>query len=247
MKYEKIFDELNKKQTIDKEKLYNLYKRIYSNKNTRSFDNMIAYLKSNNIITELGKNKYSIVTKEIYRYSEKEEIEKKIYKFLIKEYTRINFIVWNTKALNDFTLHYVMKNFIIVETPKYAIDMFVAVLKDSLPKKYTIITQNMLNLNRDMYMNEENIIVVKPLRVKSPLDNIDDKKVISIEKIMVDLYIDKLYLYYQGKELQIIYENIFEKYDINMRKLLNYAKLRMKIEIYKKYLNNLNIPEIYKY
>ena len=69
---------------------------------------------------------------------------------------------------------------------------------------------------------------------------------ISIEKIMVDLYIDKLYLHYQGRELRTIYENIFEKYDINMRKLLNYAKLRMKIEIYKNYLSSLNIPKIYK-
>ena len=96
-------------------------------------------------------------------------------------------------------------------------------------------------------MNDEKLIVIKPLRVKSPLENIDNKKVISIEKIMVDLYIDKLYLYYQGKELQTIYENIFEKYDINMKRLLNYANLRMNIEIYKKYLNNLNIPQIYKY
>ena len=63
---------------------------------------------------------------------------------------------------------------------------------------------------------------------------------------MVDLYVDKLYLHYQGRELQTIYENIFEKYDINMRKLLNYANLRMKIEIYKNYLNSLNIPKIYK-
>ena len=96
-------------------------------------------------------------------------------------------------------------------------------------------------------MHDEKLIVIKPLRVKSPLENIDNKKVISIEKIMVDLYIDKLYLYYQGKELQTIYENIFEKYDINMKRLLNYANLRMNIEIYKKYLNNLNIPQIYKY
>ena len=32
-----------------------------------------------------------------------------------------------------------------------------------------------------------------------------------------------------------------------MKKLLNYANLRMNIEIYKKYLNNLNIPQMYKY
>lgn len=247
MKYVKMIDKLSKKKTIDKEKLYELYKKVYDNENTRSFDNMIAYFKSNNVITELEKDKYAIITKEIYKYSEKEEEERKIYKILNNEYPKINFIVWNTKILNDFTLHYVMKNFIVVETEKYAIEMFVTLLKDKLSKKYTIITQDMLNLNRDMYMSDENIIVIKPLRVKSPLENINNKKVISIEKIMVDLYIDKLYLYYQGKELQTIYENIFEKYDINMRKLLNYANLRMKIEIYKKYLNNLNIPKIYKY
>ena len=139
-----------------------------------------------------------------------------------------------------------MKNFIIVETEKYAINIFVSVLKDNLPKRYTIVTQDLLNMNRDMYLSDENIIVVKPLRAKSPLDNIDNRKEISIEKIMVDLYIDKLYLHYQGRELRTIYENIFEKYDINMRKLLNYAKLRMKIEIYKNYLSSLNIPKIYK-
>jgi hypothetical protein len=247
MKYKKIIDIINKEQIIDKEEMYSLYQKIYKNENIRSFDNMITYFKSNNIMNELEKNKYSVITKGIYKYSEKEEAESRIYKLLYKEYPKINFIVWNTKILNDFTLHYVMKNFIVVETEKYAIDLFVEVLKENLPKKYTIITQDMLNLNRNIYMNDENLIVIKPLRVKSPLENIDNKKVISIEKIMVDLYIDKLYLYYQGKELQTIYENIFEKYDINMKKLLNYANLRMNIEIYKKYLNNLNIPQIYKY
>lgn len=247
MKYKKIIDIINKEQIIDKEELYSLYQKIYKNENIRSFDNMITYFKSNNIMNELETNKYSIITKGIYKYSEKEEVESRIYKLLQKEYPKINFIVWNTKILNDFTLHYVMKNFIVVETEKYAIDLFVEVLKENLPKKYTIITQDMLNLNRNIYMNDEKLIVIKPLRVKSPLENIDNKKVISIEKIMVDLYIDKLYLYYQGKELQTIYENIFEKYDINMKRLLNYANLRMNIEIYKKYLNNLNIPQIYKY
>ena len=247
MKYKKIIDIINKEQIIDKEEMYSLYQKIYKNENTRSFDNMITYFKSNNIMNELEKNKYSVITKGIYKYFEKEEAESRIYKLLYKEYPKINFIVWNTKILNDFTLHYVMKNFIVVETEKYAIDLFVEVLKENLPKKYTIITQDMLNLNRNIYMNDEKLIVIKPLRVKSPLENIDNKKVISIEKIMVDLYIDKLYLYYQGKELQTIYENIFEKYDINMKRLLNYANLRMNIEIYKKYLNNLNIPQIYKY
>lgn len=240
MKYVKIVNEINMKQKIDREQLYDLYIKTYTNDNIRSFENMLSYLKRNNILTELEKAKYKIVSKEIYKYSEKEE-EKRIYKILYNEYPKINFIIWNTKSLNDFTLHYVMKNYIIVEVEKLAIDLFITLLKDKMPQKYTIITQDILNSNRDLYMNDENIIVVKPLRVKSPLDNIENKKVISIEKIMVDLYVDKLYLFYQGKELQTIYENIFEKYDINMKRLLNYAELRMNIEEYKKYLKSMNI------
>lgn len=246
MRYVKIINKINKKQNINKEQLYNLYKKIYKNDNIRSFDNMIAYLKKNNALTELEKDQYIIVTKKIYRYSEKEE-EKKIYKIIYNEYPKINFIVWNTEKLNDFTLHYVMKNYVIVETEKIAIELIINLLKEKMPKKYTIVTQDILNSNRDLYMNDQNIIVVKPLRVKSPLDCIESKKVISIEKIMVDLYIDKLYLFYQGKELQTIYENIFENYDINMKRLLTYAKLRMNIDEYKKYLKALNIQKYIKY
>lgn len=240
MKYVKILNKINKKKNIDKEQLYSLYKNIYKNENIRSFDNMLSYLKKNNILTELEKDKYKIVTKGIYKYNQKEE-EKRIYKILYHEYPKINFIVWDTKNLNDFTLHYVMKNYIIVEVEKLAIDLFITLLKEKMPKKYNIITQDILISNRDLYVNDENIIVVKPLRVKSPLDHMENKKVVSIEKIMVDLYVDKLYLFYQGKELQTIYENILKKYDINMKRLLNYAKLRMNIEEYKKYLESINI------
>lgn len=247
MKYAKIIEKIHreKKKILEKEQLYQLYVEIYKNENIRSFDNMITYLKRNNIITELEKNKYIIITKEVYKYNEKEE-EEKIYKTIYKEYPKINFIVWNTRILNDFTIHYVMKNYIIVEVEKIVIDLVISLLKEKMPKKYTIVTQEILNSNMDLFISDENIIVVKPLRVKSPLNNMNNKKVISIEKVMVDIYIDKLYLFYQGKELQTIYENIFEKYDINMRKLLNYANLRTKIELYKEYLKTLNIPKEYQ-
>lgn len=45
MTYVKIIDKINKKQNIDKERLYNLYIKTYKNDNIRSFDNMLSYLK----------------------------------------------------------------------------------------------------------------------------------------------------------------------------------------------------------
>lgn len=239
MKYKKMINEINNMNFFDKKQVYNLYKKIYKNNNVRTFENMMSYLRSENIFIESDNQKYKKITKSIYKYNF-DETENKIYKTLSKEYSKINFIVWNTKILNDFTLHYVMKNYIIVEVEKSLIDLFINLLKEKMSKKYTIITQDILNDNRNLYVNDENIIVIKPLRVKSPLDNIENKKIISIEKIMVDLYVDKLYLYYQGKELQTIYKNILDKYDVNLKRLLNYAKLRMNIEKYNEYLLLIN-------
>ena len=247
MKYEKIIEKINNKQnkTVDKEKILEWYYLFYKNYNNRTFENMIAYLKINHIMTELEKDKYIAVTKPIYKYNEN-DIDKRVYTLLNKEYSKINFIVWNTEVINEFTQHYVMKNYTIVEVEKEFIELFIILLKENLPKKFTVVTQDILINNRDLFANDENVIVVKSLRAKSPLDREKNKERISIEKMMVDLYIDKLYIYYQGKELQRIYENIFEKYNVNMKRLINYAKLRTNIEIYKEYLNKLNIPKIYK-
>ena len=65
----------------------------------------------------------------------------------------------------------------------------------------------------------------------------------TIEKIMIDLYKDKLYEFVQGKELEHIYTNIFDSYSINLKKLYSYAKDRVILEQYKKYLMNLNVVE----
>ena len=63
---------------------------------------------------------------------------------------------------------------------------------------------------------------------------------------MVDLYVDKLYISYQGKELENIYQNIFEKYDINFKKVIKYASLRTNIDKYKEFIYKLDIPKKYK-
>lgn len=248
MKYSGIVNEIKKKynnKIITREQIIETFNNIYNNKNEKTLRNIIGILKSNNIITELEKDKYILVTKNIFRFKSSSEISK-IYDTIQKEYSKIDFIVWNTEIINEFTLHYIVNNYIIVEVEKIGIELVVNLLKEKYLSKYTIVTQDMLNNNREMYLNTERFIVIKPLLTKAPLINKENKKYITIEKIMVDLYKDKLYLQYQGKELKTIYENIFDKYNINMKKLINYAKLRIDIGEYKKYVNALNIPQIYK-
>ena len=186
---------------------------------------------------------YAIIEKALYRIKEQEEL-KKINNIILKEYKDIKTIVWSTNILNEFTQHYIMNNYIVVETERFAVEMILTLLKEKLMKKYTIVTERMYNENKNVFLNNENLIIVKFLNSRAPLDkNKDGILEPTLEKIMIDLYKDKLYEFVQGKELERIYTNIFDSYSINLKKLYSYAKDRVILEQYKKYLMNLNVVE----
>ena len=137
-----------------------------------------------------------------------------------------------------------MNNFIVVETERFAVEMILTLLKEKLMKKYTIITENMYNENKNMFLNDEKLLIVKSLNSRAPLDkNKDGILEPTIEKIMIDIYKDKLYEFVQGKELEYIYTNIFDSYSINLKKLYSYAKDRVILEQYKNYITKLKVLE----
>lgn len=246
MKYIEMINELRNKYAhglISKEELFDLYKKTYSNDNIKTFENMIGLLKQYEIIINYSNEYYTIMEKALYRIKEQEEL-KRINNLIIKEYKDIKTIVWSTNILNEFTQHYIMNNYIVVETERFAVEMILTLLKEKLLKKYTIVTENMYNENKNMFLNNENLIIVKSLNSRAPLDkNKDGILEPTIEKIMIDLYKDKLYEFVQGKELEHIYINIFDSYSINLKKLYSYAKDRVILEQYKKYIMNLNVVE----
>ena len=246
MKYMEMINELRNEYVhglISKEDIFNLYKKTYSNDNNKTFENMIGLLKQYEIITDYSNEYYAIMEKALYRIKEQEEL-KKINNIILKEYKDIKTIVWSTNILNEFTQHYIMNNYIVVETERFAVEMILTLLKEKLMKKYTIVTENMYNENKNVFLNSENLIIVKFLNSRAPLDkNKDGVLEPTIEKIMIDLYKDKLYEFVQGKELEHIYTNIFDSYSINLKKLYSYAKDRVILEQYKKYLMNLNVIE----
>lgn len=244
MKYEKVFIKLKEKysnKAFNEKDLLKILRKLYDNQNEKTVKNILALLQSNEKIRKIEKDKYIVVTKKIYHYT-KTELDKKIERIIKQNFNSIKAVIWNTSVINEFTLHYSVVNYTIVETERIATQEVVAILKQELSKKYTVTTQDIFNKNRKLYEDLENQIIVKPLIQKAPLDNNE----ISIEKLMIDLYTEKLYLQYQGKELETIYENIFEKYDIELKRMLSYANLRTNIKKYKNFLNSLQIPQKYK-
>lgn len=242
MKYTNIISEIKNKKarTVSKSEIYDMYLKMYSSSNIRNFDNLIAYLKRINIIENISKDKYYVRTKSNYMPIEDKEISK-IINSINNEYPDIKFSIYNTNIINEFTQHYAINNYIIIEIDKIAIELVINLLKEKYFGKYTVITQDMFINNEQLFLNNEKIIVVKPIVQKAPLMNNIFEKYPTIEKIMVDLYVDKLYIQYQGKELEYIYKNIFSKYDINLKKLFSYASIRTDIEKYKKFIKRLNV------
>lgn len=244
MKYIEIINELRNKYVhgkISKKELFKLYKKTYSNDNIKTFENMISLLKQYEIITDYSDLDYMIMEKSLYKIKDEEDLIK-INKIISKEYKNIKTVVWNTNILNEFTQHYIMNNYTVVETEKFAMELILTLLKEKLMKKYTIVTESMYNENKNMFLNNENILIVKSLNSRAPLEkNKDGILEPTIEKIMIDLYKDKLYELVQGKELEYIYINIFDNYTINLKKLYSYAKDRGNLEQYKKYIKKLKV------
>lgn len=228
MRYEKIIKELSeyKKNEISKDSLLDLYIKHYKNKNYKTFINMVSLLKKYEIIADKTNDTYQIINKKFYSVKIDDNL-RWINDLISKNYPDIKHITWTTGVINDFSQHYAITNYIIVETEKIAINRVLNLLKENLNHDYIVLTEDMFVKNSEYFLNENSILViVKQLIQKAPLTKIDGEYLPSLEKIMVDLIKDQIYLQYQGKELEHIFENITDDYSINVKKLLSYAKLR---------------------
>jgi hypothetical protein len=95
----------------------------------------------------------------------------------------------------------------------------------------------------DLYtsMNQDALIVI-PMVSEAPLQKIDKILTITIEKLLVDLFCEKvLFTAQQGAELATIYNNAFDTYTINRSKLLRYAARRNQKMQIQEYLHDLNL------
>ncbi len=225
------------------DEILKLYEKI-NNKQLKNPYDVIYNLKKEGVITSISKDKYILKQQKEYIINTNSET-KKIYDEFKKEYPDINIVVWETDFLSDFMLHQIYNNIIIVEVPKYAMEIAYTKILDNFGKKYTVLTSNVYSKD---YMNYQinKVLIIKPLINNAPLVVTHKYYVPKVEKLLIDLYKDKIYYAYQGHELNIIFENAFSKHDVNLTTLFTYAKRRgIKKEV-KEYLRKINIDERYK-
>lgn len=189
------------------------------------------------IIERVGKGIFKIGENKFYKPN-LDSKTKSVFKKILENFPYLGVCIWNISTLNEFSQHISNNSLIIIEVEKEVSESVFLFLKEQSPNVF--INPNSLTLEHYVF-SAPNPIVIKNFLSESPVQKVSQYTTITIEKLLVDIYCDKdLFSYYQGRELQTIFRNAFEKYTVNTTKLLRYASRRGK----KKQLNQIVIQII---
>ena len=234
---------------------YTGIKKTFSNSNIISTDDLLSFYKSieptvkkttvnwriyelvrSGQLQRIGRGKY-ILGNAIKYFPAISAKEIKIGNLIRKEFPFINYCIWNTSILNEFSQHLSTFRFVIVEIEKEALDSVYFSLKESFNSTFKKPSREMVE---EFISGQANSIIIKPFVSEAPLEKYKNMPTTTLEKLLVDLYCDKnLFYFLQGNELVNIYKNAFEKYTINQSKLLRYADRRQKKKQIEDFINTI--------
>jgi DNA-binding PadR family transcriptional regulator len=185
----------------------------------------LSKLKKAGKINNPARGFYSITDKQIFNPEINQNL-KKIYNKIHKEFPFIEICVWNTKWLSDLMRHQPFKNFTIIEVDKEAEEQVFNAVNDWTKNVY--FNPNEEILERYISTNTEEITIIKNLVTESPTAKNNQIAIPTLEKLLVDIMIDKELFAAQQGELDFIYKTAFNKYDVNKAKMKRYAIRRNK-------------------
>lgn len=223
--------------------LYDFYKLNEPNLKESTLKWRIWKLKQDNVINSVKKGVYCLSKGSSFKPLISNKI-KSIYKKINLQFPYAEYSIWDTRWLNNFMVHQPGIYPIIIEVEKDAIESIFSYLKNY---ERNIHLYNAIKDYVSLYINSDEIIVVKTLFSRAPIIENDGIRIPKLEKILVDLFVDKeLYNTYQGFELENIYSNIINSFSINYTTLFGYASRRSSKEAIKRFIE-YNYLNSYKY
>lgn len=228
---EKLKKEFKDREVFSRAELFDFYRQFEPDLKETTFRWRIHDLKNKRIISSGSRELFTFFYKPTFK-PEIGEAERKIYSRITKQFPDLNYCIWSTRIANEFMLHIPVRFLNILQVEKEALEPVFDFLKD----------QNFSNvffqpgekeIKRYIYETESAIILL-PLISKSPTQVVNLVNSVTIEKMFVDFYCDKiLFGPYQGGEFIHMIENAYNRYSIDFTKLLRYAERRGKQTVLK--------------
>ena len=233
---EELKNRFRGQKTVSIDELYQFYKAKEPNLPRSTLRWRIYELNNKGILSRVKRGIYRLGS-EVGEWKPEVSRELRTIDSRIRsEFPYLTYCIWSTQWLLNFTQHLPMKYFTLVDTERETEESVFYYLQDTLTSSGVFLDPNRDEVEK--YLGSiENPLVVRPLISQSPLRMVNNVQVPKLEKIMVDLVADKvLFNAFQGKELETIYRNIVDDYDINLSTLKRYSLRRNKWDEVKHYL-----------
>lgn len=243
----KLIDEFKDRVCFSRDELLGFYLSFEPDLKEGTFSWRIFDLKNKNIIRPVRRGLYVISNKPVYKPVLSPHLIE-LAKQITTTFEDVNYCIWETEWLNEFSQHQSGKRIVLIEIEKDFLDSLYFEIKDS--------SEFELYLNPDektirYYIAESNYpVIIKKMVTRSPVASRIEKGgqfyTPLLEKILVDLFADEqLFYFLQGSELSHIYKNAISNYAIDFTKLFSYAKRRDREEDIRQFLIN-HMPQLVK-
>jgi DNA-binding PadR family transcriptional regulator len=208
---------------LSREELGNLINRDFPKLSEGTITVYLSKLKKAGKINNPARGFYSISDKQIFNPEINQNL-KTIYNKIHREFPFIEICVWNTKWLSDLMRHQPFKNFTIIEVDKEVEEQVFNVLSEWTKNVY--FNPNDEILERYISSNTEEVTIIKNLVTESPTAKNNKIAIPTLEKLLVDIIIDKELFAAQQGEIEFIFKTAFSKYALNKLKMKRYAMRR---------------------
>lgn len=219
---------------LSREKLGSLINSDFPELSEGTITVYLSKLKKAGKINNPARGIYSITDKQIFNPEINQNL-KKLYNKIHKKFPFIEICVWNTKWLSDLMRHQPFKNYTIIEVDKDASEQVFNTVNEFIKNVY--INPDEEIFERYISSNTEEVTIIKNLVTESPTVKSNKIEIPVLEKLLVDIIIDKELFAAQQGELDFIFKSAFNKYAVNTAKMKRYAIRRNKEHELEKMIN----------
>ncbi len=185
----------------------------------------IARLKSKGIIVNVSRGWYRLNDKKLFEPQFNPSF-KKLHGRVKKSFPFLYYMVWETDWLNNLSMLQLYRNITVIEVEAGSEEAVFSLIKENHPSRTYL---NPTESDWRNYMSDrDESIVIKTMVSESPKEVFHNIRVARLEKILVDLYCDRLWQIIFKSELDNIYNSACTEYALNFSTLLSYAARRAK-------------------
>lgn len=203
----------------NKDSLINDYMKAHKDATVRTAEWQVRKMTEDGTLERVGRGLYRL-TQGSPLLIDVDDTMKSLDSEIMESLPAIRHCLWPLSVTNSLSQHLHNLHIYILDVERIALEAAYHHVRSSHPN--TI-------LSKDLYDDLsafDGYVLIRPLVTDAPIQKENGVFVAAIEKILVDLAIDKEFVSFQGNEIHHIFENAQKSHPVNLQRMLRYAGRR---------------------